>query len=136
MEFEDWLKEHGIDPEELDEGREAELKAAFEAGDEPPEPESEKTEPEPEPEPAPAGAPKKAQAASRSRGSSHAVRAVAQARKQAESAIRQNKRVLGPAVRALGDDAQARSASCASSLTTSSSSNLFQQRTSTQQRTD
>ncbi len=36
MEFEQWLKEHGIEAEGLDEERKAQLKAAFEAGEEPP----------------------------------------------------------------------------------------------------
>ncbi|MFO7958340.1 MAG: Mu-like prophage major head subunit gpT family protein [Candidatus Brocadiia bacterium] len=41
MEFEEWMEQHGIDPETVDEDRMAELKAAFEAGEEPgPEPEA------------------------------------------------------------------------------------------------
>jgi hypothetical protein len=48
MEFEEWLKAHGIDPEGLDEEREAALKVAFEAGDDPP---------AEEPDPAPARKP-------------------------------------------------------------------------------
>jgi len=37
MDFERWLKEHGIEVEALDEERKAKLKAAFDAGEEPPE---------------------------------------------------------------------------------------------------
>ncbi len=78
MEFEQWLKEHGIEVEGLDEDRKAQLKAAFEAGEEPPQEEPQK-EPEAKPEA------KKVQAAAGRRNA--AVQAVADARAEAEGAI-------------------------------------------------
>ena len=78
MEFEQWLKEHGIEAEGLDEDRKAKLKAAFEAGEEPPA----------------GGAAEGARAqarrqegAGRRAGANAAVQAVADARAEAESAI-------------------------------------------------
>ena len=57
MDFERWLKEHGIEAEGLDEERRAALKAAFEAGEDPPGTGGKEDEPpkpeEPEAEPAP-----------------------------------------------------------------------------------
>jgi len=77
MEFEQWLKEHGIDADALDEEKTAELRAAFEAGEQPPQAEPKKEEPERKPEP------KKVQAT----GKQDAIEAVAQAREEAENAI-------------------------------------------------
>ncbi len=53
MKFEEWLAEHGIDADEVGEERIAALKAAFEAGEDPPEPqastpETDKADPESE----------------------------------------------------------------------------------------
>ncbi len=78
MEFEQWLKEHGIDADAIDEEKTAGLRAAFEAGEEPPQAEPKKKEPERKPEP------KKVQA--KDRGNA-AIEAVAQAREEAEGAI-------------------------------------------------
>ena len=74
MEFEKWLEERGIDAVSLSEEKKAELKAAFEAG----------VEPKPEPEKREA-VPQKVQAAG---GSEAAIQAVADARVEAENAIR------------------------------------------------
>jgi len=51
MEFEKWLEERGINAASLDEDKMAELRAAFEAGEEPPQAEPLNKEPEPKPEP-------------------------------------------------------------------------------------
>ncbi|MGE4157712.1 MAG: hypothetical protein AB7F75_01290 [Planctomycetota bacterium] len=67
MEFENWLKEHGIDASTLDEGRKAELKAAFEAGTEPPTSEKDKE------------------------GQGDAKHIVASVRQEAESAVRKER---------------------------------------------
>jgi len=70
MDFEKWLQEHGIDAEALDEQKKARLKAAFESGKEPPDfnAEDEKS--------------------SKTTGKEAAVQAAANAREEAESAVR------------------------------------------------
>ncbi|MFW6119237.1 MAG: HK97 family phage prohead protease, partial [Planctomycetota bacterium] len=88
MEFGEWMEQHGIDTEKVDEDRMTELKTAFEAGQDPPSPRlrsASPPEPEPEPEPERKPEPRKVEART---GKRDAIEAVAQAREQAEDAIR------------------------------------------------
>ncbi|MGE4157618.1 MAG: hypothetical protein AB7F75_00810 [Planctomycetota bacterium] len=81
MEFENWLEDHGIDVAVLDEKKTALLKAAFESGEEPPDLKADDKDKQPAPKPdVKATASKDA-----------AVQAVANARKEAENAVRQER---------------------------------------------
>ena len=77
MEFEKWLEEHGISAEGLDEEKLAALKAAFEKGEDPPDFGEKKDDP-----------PKPEKLADGDGGKSPAVQAVANAREEAEGAVR------------------------------------------------
>lgn len=80
MDFQEWLEEHGIDASAVDDGRKAQLKAAFEKGEKPPEEKEDNKE---------ADATGKPQAAVQASASSQdAVRAVASAREEAQAAVR------------------------------------------------
>ena len=79
MDFDEWLKKHGIEAEGLGEERLKALRAAYENGEDPPEPETAPVTEEPDPEPEPA--------AVTAGGAEDPIQAVAGARKEAEEAI-------------------------------------------------